>query len=285
MIIASKSENKVMGTLVKHWYKSFSAYELAREAKVTNPLVYSLMPKLKNNELIYGRNRLITINKSSLFVYRYKLLYDADKMLQLSSEQKKIIEDVFAAVKDSYNMASFIVIGSLAKLASEPKDFDFLAIGEKRKEINYQRLLRLGSINIIEKTEEEIRNDFLNADDFLMSCLLSHLVYYDNGFFWHLLQRELPLPSPAVINQRKEQLFKLEKRLKLLLKDKDKESLVNEFKKFLIKKARIILLENEVYPLSKNDVLIAIKKIDPEMYKLYYKINNKNSLDLVAKYV
>lgn len=285
MIIASKSENKLMSTLVKHWYKSFSAYELAREAKVTNPLVYSLMPKLKKNELVYERNKLIAINKSSLFVYRYKLLYDANKILQLSQEQKKIINDIFAAVRDSYNAASFIVIGSLAELAKEPKDYDFLVIGEKRKEINYQRLLRLGSINIIEKTEEEIRNDFLNADDFLISCLLSHIVYYDNEFFWHLMQQELPFPSPAIINQRKEQLFKLEKRLKLMLKDKDNESLVGEFKKFLIKKARIILLENKIYPLSKNDILAAIKKIEPEIHALYFNVNNKNALELVAKYV
>ena len=168
--------------------------------------------------------------KLNLFIHIcYKLLYDADKMLHLLPEQKKVISDVFVATKDSYSLSSFIVIGSLAKSATEPKDFDFLVIGEKRKEINYQRLLRLGSINMIEKTEEEIRDDLLNSDDFLISCLLSHIVYYDNGFFWHLLQQELPLPSLSVINQRKEQLFKLEKRLKILLMDKDKDGLVEEF--------------------------------------------------------
>lgn len=285
MIIASKSENKLMGALVNNWYKSFSAYELAREAKVTNPLVYSLMPKLKKNELIYERNNLIAINKSSLFAYRYKLLYDAYKLLLLLQKHRKVIDDVFAAVKGSYNMSSFIIIGSLAELAKEPRDYDFLAIGEKKEEINYQRLLRLGSINIIEKTEAEIKEDFLNADDFLMSCLLSNIIYYDNGFFWHLLQQELPFPSSAIINQRKEQLFKLEKRLKLLLKDKDRESLVNEFKKFLIKKARIMLLENKIYPLSKGDVLLAIKKIEPELHELYYKANDKNIIDLVVRHV
>ena len=288
MIIESKAGNKIMAALVENWFDSFSAYELAKKANVTNPLVYSLLPKLLDKGIINEKNRRISLNRSNLFVYRYKLLFDADKLLELPKKERNIIDEVFISVKRVYKkLNAFILIGSIAEPEHKPADIDFLVIGEKEKgrEINYHRLLRLANINIIEKSQEEINKDFLDTDDFLISSLSSNIIFYDDGTFKKLLQQELPFPSKDVIDERKEQLFKMEKRVKLLLKDKDRGRLVQEFKKFLIKKARIILLEHNIIPLSKPHILQKIKKIEPKINKLYCKINNKNILNEVAKYV
>lgn len=286
MLIETKAENKLMTALVENWFDEFSVYSLAKKANITNPLLYAILPKLIDKGVIIKKDKKIALNKDNLFVYRYKLLYDANKLLELSKNDVKIIEEIFTMVQNSYKVLnSFIIIGSLAGLYKEAGDFDFLVIGKKEKDINYHRIARLKNINLIEKTEEEIKKDFLATDDFLISCLSSNIVVYDDGTFRNLLQRELPFPSLEIINQRKEQLFKLEERIRLLLQDKDTERLIDEFKFFLIKKARIILLENNIIPLSKYHVLEEIKKIEPEIFKLYNAVNSKNVIEKVIKYV
>ena len=114
MLIETKAENKLMAAMAEDWFGEFSAYSLAKKARITNPLLYATLPKLIDKNVIIKKDKKISLNRDDLFVYRYKLLYDADKLLELPKEDRKIIDEILIIVKSAYNVLnSFIVIGNL----------------------------------------------------------------------------------------------------------------------------------------------------------------------------
>jgi predicted nucleotidyltransferase len=218
------------------------------------------------------------------------LLQDAEKLTLLNKDIKEKVNHVQQVLLKEYqhHLLAFLIFGSVASgETTEESDLDLLAIVTEKKDIDYKKrgLLSLGKINIIEKDRQEWENDYLLAHDLVLNALINGIVIYDEGILRIFLEKPLPEPSYEVIMQKKERLDTLKNRLLLLLKDQDYNSLLEEFQKFLIEKARIFLLENKVIPSSKKDLLSKIKEINLELYQDYQKANLKNIKDLVQRYV
>jgi predicted nucleotidyltransferase len=279
-----------MQVLTKYWYKEFSAYELAKEAQITAPMSYKSIENLTKYDLVTKKATKVQINFNSQFSYQFKLLQDAEKLTLLSEEIKDKVNHIQRVLQAEYqnDLLAFLIFGSVASgETTKDSDLDVLAIVTEKKDFSYEKrgLLNLGKINIIEKSKKEWESDYLLAHDLVLNALINGIIIYDQSIIRHFLQKPLPSPSYEMIMQKKERLDVLRKRLLLLLKDQDYASLEQEFKQFLIEKARIILLQKGIVPSSKKDILTKIKSLDAEIYKQYNLTTIKNIKVMVDKYV
>lgn len=290
MIISQNTELKVMQVLVKYWYKEFSVYELVKEAKVTAPMVYKVLKKLSIMDIVILNKSKVKINFNNLFSYRFKLLYDAERLSELPKSTQEKVNHIFQTmiIEYKYELLAFVIFGSVASGESdENSDLDLLVIVNEKKEIDYRKkgLLQLGKINIIEKSKNEFENEYLLAHDLILNALISGIVIFDEGllrFFW---LKPLPQPSYEVVMQKKEGLERLKNRLLLLLKDKDYKRLEEQFKAYLIEKGRILMLQEGIIPTSKKNILENLNHKHKEVYGLYNKVTEKNVKEMVEKYV
>jgi len=290
MLLNHNSELKVMQALTKFWYKEFSAYELAKEAKITAPMAYQAIKTIYKYQLITKTGAKVKINFRTLFSYQFKLLSDAGRLAELPTEIQQKVNHIYQVLQTEYQqqLLSFLIFGSVASgETTEKSDLDLLAIVTEKKEIDYHKrgILDLGKINLIEKTKTELENDYLLAHDLILNALINGIIIHDHETIRYFLQKPLPEPSDEVIRQKKEHLHLLKSRLLLSLKDQDYHSLEEEFRQYLVEKARIILLQERIIPSSKQDLLTKIKKIQPEIYKLYHQANQKNIKLLVQEHV
>lgn len=290
MIIEQNTEFKAIRLLVKYWYRSFSAYEIVKEAKISAPRVYDVVKKLESKGVIIRNEKKVRLNFNNLFAYTTKLMYDSERLLDLSEEEQMKINQVFSVLKKEYdtNLLAFMIFGSVASGEQTKKsDIDLLAIVKEKKEIDYKKrgLLNLGSLNIIEKKESEFENDYLMANDLVLNVLINGIIISDNGIIRFLLNKPLPMPSNEVIMQKKERLDVLKERLFALLKEKNYEELVEQLKLFIIERGRILLLQKNIIPSSKKNIIDNLKKIDKQLYRDYTTLNERNVKDILEKNV
>lgn len=290
MLLEQNSEIKLMQILVKYWYKQFSTYGLAKEAKVTAPMAYKALEKFSSAGLIFRQDNKVRINFSNIFSYKFKQLWDAERFLSLSKNDQEKTLRILQVMESEYqqNLLGAMLFGSTAAGGkTESSDLDMLIIVTQRKEIDYEKrgLLSLGKINIIEKGKEELEKDYLLAHDLVLAALMNGIILTDTGIIHLLFSKPLPSPSNEIIAQKQERLGILKKRLFSLLKDGDYTCLVDEFKQYLVEKGRLLMLQNGQIPTSKAEILHQLKKLDKEMHLLYSKINLKNVGRLVLKNV
>lgn len=290
MIIEQNSELKVMRMLIRFWYKKFSAYELAKEAEISVPMSYSIIEKFKEKNIIKQEDKKFKINFENNFSYSFKILYDSERILDLSKEYQNKIKQVFNVFDSEYkeNLIAFMIFGSVASNEqTENSDIDMIAIIKNKKEIDYRKrgLLSLGNLNIIEKEQAEFENDYLLANDLVLNVLINGIIMFDRGIIKFLLNKSLPNPSYEVIMQKKERLFILKNRLFVLLKEKNYKELIEQLKKFIIEKARILLLERRIIPSSRKYIIDNLKKLDNTLYKDYNSITEKNVKEVLQKNV
>ena len=290
MIIEQNSEFKAMRLLVRYWYKAFSAYELAKEAKISAPTAYNIIKKLEVKKVILKERKKIRLNFNNLFSYSFKLMYDSERILDLPEKDQSRVNHIFNVFKKEYggDLLAFMIFGSYASNEqTEKSDIDILAIVKNKKDIDYRKrgLLNLGNLNIIEKEENEFENDYLLANDLVLNALMNGIIIFDNGIMRFLLSKPLPNPSNEVIMQKKERLDILKERLYILLKERDYRELVEQLKSFIIEKARILLLQKGIIPSSKRNIINTLNKIDKELYKDYISLNEKNVREILQKNV
>src|SRR3989344_195149 len=290
MLLKNETELKVMETLVKYWYKEFSAYELAKEAKVTPPMAYLAIEKLRSHKIILSAKKKVKIDFRNHFAYHFKRLYDAERLILLSEEDQNKIQRISQAFKPEYQQAllGLLVFGSTASgEKTELSDIDVLIIVKEKKEMDYERrgLLSLGKINLIEKSQSELEGDYLSTQDLVLNALMRGIIIQDSGILRRFLSKPLPSPSEEVFFQKEEYLGKLKKRLLLLLKDKDYLSLAEEFKAYLVEKFRLELLRRGVISSSKSDLLKMMSKSDRKLYLLYQQLTPRNVRKLFLKNV
>lgn len=290
MILSQNSELKAIQILTKEWFREFSAYQLAKAAKITPPMAYKAIKTLLRHQIITQIDSKVRINFNSPFAYQFKLLQDAEKFSLLPKEIQQKVNHIYQVLKSEYQtrLLSFLIFGSVASQeTTEKSDLDLFAIITEKKEIDYQKkgLFDLGKINLIEKTPSDWEKDFLMGHDLVLNVLINGIVIYDSGILKDFFQKPLPKISEEVILQKKERLNILKDRLLLLLKDQDYHSLEDTFKQYLLEKARIIMLQNNLVPRSKKDILAKIKNLDPEIYKLYSLTNLKTIKSLIKQYV
>lgn len=290
MILNQNSELKVIQVLTKNWFREFSAYQLAKAAKITPPMAYKAIKNLNKHQIITQTDSKVKINFQTHFAYQFKLLQDAEKFSLLPKDIQQKVDHIYQVLKSEYqtHLLSFLIFGSVASNeTNEKSDLDLLAIVTEKKEIDYRKkgLFDLGKINLIEKTPSEWEKDFLMGHDLVLNVLINGIIIHDNGILRNFFQKPLPKISEEVIVQKKEHLNILKDRILLLLKDQDYHSLEDIFKQYILEKARIILLQDHLIPSSKKDILAKIKDLDPDIYKLYSQINLKNIKSLVKQYV
>ncbi|MCX6742366.1 MAG: nucleotidyltransferase domain-containing protein [Candidatus Pacearchaeota archaeon] len=286
MIINKNSEFKIMQILTRFWFREFSAYELSRESKISVPMVYRAIEKFLSKKIISQNRKKIKINFNNFFAYNFKLLYDAERFSELSQEYQEKVNNIFNAVKSEYlsDLLGFIIFGSVAsEETTETSDLDILVIVKEKKEINYRKkgLLKIEKINIIEKNKNELENEYLLAHDLVLNALMNGIVIFDEGVIRFLLTKPLPQPSNEVIMQKKERLDILKDRLLILLKDKNYKELVEQFKLYIIEKARILFLQKDIIPSSKKYIINNLKEVDKNLYNLYHHVNNSNAGELL----
>jgi predicted nucleotidyltransferase len=290
MIIEQNTELKAMSILVAKWYKGFSAYELASEAKISVPMAYSILKKLENKKIVAREDKKIRLNFNNLFSYTFKLMHDSERMLELPEKSQDKINHVFNVFAKEYgqNLMAFLIFGSVASNETTDKsDIDLLAIVKSRKDIDYRKrgLLELGNLNIIEKEEREFEKDYLSANDLVLNALMNGIIIFDNGIIRFFLNKSLPKPSNEVIMQKRERLEVLKNRLFSLLKDKNYKELAEQLRIFIIEKARIIFLEKGIIPSSKKYIMDNLDKADKQLYRDYIKLSEKNAGEILKKNV
>ncbi len=286
MIIHANSEFKIIQVLTRFWFREFSAYELSRESKVSVPMIYKAIDKFLSKKVISQNRKKIKINFSNSFAYNFKLLYDAERFSELSQEYQEKVNNIFNAIKSEYlsDLLGFMIFGSIAsEETTETSDLDILVIVKEKKEIDYKKkgLLKIEKINIIEKEKNEFENEYLLAHDLVLNALMNGIVIFDGGIIRFLLTKPLPQPSNEVIMQKKERLDVLKDRLLVLLKDKNYKELVEQFKLYIIEKARILFLQKDIIPSSKKYITDNLKEVDKNLYNLYYHVNKSNVGELL----
>ncbi len=290
MLLEQNSEIKLMQVLAKYWYKQFSVYELAREAKVTAPMAYKALEKFSSKGLIVRQDNRVKINFNNYFSYRFKLLSDAERFLSLSKDDQEKSLRILQVMESEYSqqLLAVVLFGSTAAgEKTTSSDLDVMVIVNQKKEVDYEKrgFLSLGKINIIEIEKKEFENDYLLAHDLVLGALMNGIILSDAGIFRLLLSKPLPSPSLEVILQKQERLGVLKKRLFFLLKDGDYVRLTDEFKQYLMEKGRILMLQRGLIPTSKTNIILQLRKIDKEAYLLYSKVNHNNVKLLVLKNV
>ncbi len=290
MLLEQNSEIKLMQVLAKYWHRWFSVYELAREAKVTAPMAYKALEKFSSNELVFRQDNRVKINFSNIFSYRFKLLSDAERFLSLSKEDQEKTLRIIQVMESEYKqqLLAVVLFGSTAaREKNDSSDLDLMVVVSQKKDIDYEKrgLLSLGKINIIEIEKEELEKDYLLAHDLVLGALITGIILVDIGGIRLLLSRPLPSPSPEIIIQKQERLGILKRRLFSFLKDEDYSSLAEEFKQYLVEKGRILMLQKGLIPTSKANIVLQLRKIDKEAYRLYSKVNDKNVKLLMLKNV
>src|SRR3989338_1630841 len=98
-MIENKSDAKIMQALVNSWYDEFTIDALSKESKLTRPSTYGALEKLEKINVIEKENGRIRINKTNIFAYRFKLLNDADRFLQLDEKTQSTIANIYTTFK------------------------------------------------------------------------------------------------------------------------------------------------------------------------------------------
>lgn len=290
MIVEQNSDLKVLRHLVRFWYKNFSIYEIAKEANLSPPTSYNIIKKLESKKILLREGKRVKLNFNNPFSYSFKLMYDSEKILDMTEEEQNKINHVYRTYAGEYGstLLGFMIFGSAAVgEQTEKSDVDFLIIVKKKKEIDFRRkgLLELGNINIIEKEENELEKDYLEANELMINALMNGIIIFDNGIIKSFLNKPLPALTYEWIMQKKERLNVIKERLFSLLKEKNYEELTEQMKLFIIEKARILLLERGIVPSSKKNIIDSLKTIDKQLFKDYTSLNKKNVKDVLEKNV
>lgn len=300
MIISKKNDIAVFEFLVEKYYKCFSIEELSKETGLSVPKLYRTVKLLSKYLLVRPRktSNYVKIDTGNIFVTRFKLLKDAEKILQLKEPFSNKLGWAKTGIFTSYKetVKSIIIFGSLASGEyNKESDIDLLII---RKDGTEE--LDLSFINfeghLIQKTVSELNEDFYSGDDFLISILKNNIIWFDyDDTFYNLLTNELPQPKQELTFKREKQVEELRRTLFTRLRNKDKKESVDCFKRYLLLSSRLELLRYairytpilyEYIPTTKNNVLELISKLqNRDLKKVYDSVNEKNIREMVEKYV
>ncbi len=282
MIIKS-NDMKVFKHLINHYYKEYSIKDLSKETRLSVPKLYKTMAFLKKKKLIIkAENR---VDLSNIYTQSIKKVIDAEKILKLSPDVSATIESFKDKLLLSYEkyIRSIVVFGSVAVGDFDKKsDIDLLIIVKKK--IDFSSIPFEG--HTIIKDTKEINQDFIDGDDFLLSILKCHIIYYDNNdTFYSLLLKPIPKVGKKVLLQREGLLKDFQDSVFIEYKNKHFRYALENFKTFLIAKARFELIKNNEIPVSKKDTLIKAKKKFPDIVEDYNKTTRDNFKEMVMKYV
>lgn len=294
MIITKKHDLMLLEFLIKNFYKSFTIEELSKQTKLSIPKLYKTINLFKKYLLIKSRINLygVKINLNNIYVEHFKYLIDSEKILQLKEPFLSKIgkTKIELLMRFGNEIKSIILFGSVASEEYNiDSDVDLLII---RKDNSDELDLSFLDIegHIIQKTKKEISDLILNNDDFIISILKNHIIYFDNGTFYNLLHNlSETIPEKQLwemVSKRKQQLKEVKDRLFDRIKKNKLNEAVDFLKQYIILNSRIELLEKNEIPTTKSETLRLISELKKENIKKDYEhISEKNIKKMALKYV
>ncbi len=260
------SEWKVLGFLLDHSHERFSLYRLARETGLSHTWIYRIIKKLNEENLVLFKERVVQINLYEEKADQLKFYFDHEMISALPSAEKIFL--LAGRIKDIYKgyLLSLCLIGS-AVSQTEPADLDFLIITAKSFRFKLESFVPYEKINLIEMTEKEFKEKYLETDDFIISSLASQRILFDKDFIIRFIRRPLPFPEKKIIEERIEQLLKIKERLLISLSITDRKNIKENLLSLLVQLSRIKLLKAGILPLSKAELPFQIKNVDKKIWK------------------
>lgn len=274
--------------LIAHYYKEYSIKEFSKETRLSIPKLYKTLASLKKKNLIIKTNKIdrFKVCLDNIYTQSIKKVIDAEKILNFPHNISAIVESFKDRLLLKYEkyIRSIVVFGSVAADNFEEKsDIDIFIIADDKEKIDFSSIPFEG--HTIVKDMKEINQDFIDGDDFLLSILKCHVIYYDNGSFYSLLLKPFPKVGKKVILEREERLKDFQDSVFIEYKNKHFRYAIENFKMFLIAKARLESIKNNKIPTSKKDTLIKAKKYFPDIIEDYNNISKDNFKKVVMKYV
>lgn len=289
MIIKESNDMKVFKHLIAYYYKEYSIKEFSKEIKLSIPKLYKTLASLKKKNLLIKTNKIdrFKVCLDNIYTQSIKKVIGAEKIINLPYNISAILESFKDRLLLKYEkyIRSIVVFGSIAADDfKEKSDIDIFIIAEDKEKIDFSSIPFEG--HTIVKDMKEINQDFMDGDDFLISILKCHIIYYDpNDAFYSLLLKPFPKVSKKVLLQREERLKDFQDSVFNEYKNKHFRYAIENFKKFLIAKARLELVKNNQVPVSKKDTLIKAKRYFPYIIEDYNSISKDNFRNVVMKYV
>ncbi len=258
------SEWKVLGFLLDHSHERFSLYRLARETGLSHTWIYRLIKKLQKENLVVFKEKAVQINLHEEKTAKLKVYFDSE-MVSASPLAEKILL-LTEKINDIYqdDLLSLCLIGS-AVSQTEPADLDFLIITAKSFRSRLESFVPYEKINLIEMTEKEFKEKYLETDDFVISSLASQRILFDKDFIIRFIRRPLPFPEKKIIEERIKQLLKIRERLLVSLSIADQKNIQENLLSLLVQLSRIKLLKAGILPLSKAELPSQIKDVDKKI--------------------
>lgn len=280
-MINSESEIKILRLFCENSFSSFSVQEISKAACLSRNWVYRNIEKFKKDGLLMEKDKRYRLNFTNLFNQKMKIFFDYEFIFSIENELQERVLEIYEKIKfELKSFESLILVGSVSMLKQTKKsDVDFLLI-EPKGEIPY-----FENCNIISLSKEEFEKKYLAGDDFVVSCLYYGKIIHDKGFYLEFLAKPLPVFTEESAQQKLSQIEKQKKRIYSLLEIDDIEQATKELRNLLNQKARLILIKNQIIPKSKQEIPGQIRKINPELAKLFAKAKFKKNeiIELLAK--
>lgn len=287
MLLKRKRELAVLGALVRHWHPAHSAYEISELSKISPPRTYEALDLLEKLGLILRHNSKVQINFMHEYSWRFKLLNDMERLMQLPKKAQSAINDIFYVFRNHYGnqLLAAMVIGSAATgQMTESSDIDMLFIVKEKKEMNYRQkdIYRHGSLNLVERSLEEFTTEYVGGDVFTLSALRDGILLADADVLRPFYLKPLPKPDRESVMKKREHMVRIWHRMLRGLKDKDTKRLVELFKQYLVEMTRVELLEKREIPGTRTDI---IRRMPPKRRKSYKTVTEKTVNEEVKQYV
>ncbi len=287
MLLERRREFAALEVLARQWHTPLSAYEIGGLSGVSPPRVYDALERLATLGLVLREDSKARIDFTQGYSWRFKILNDAGRLHRLPERVRRAIWDLYAVFRDHYgqNLLSAMVIGSAATgQMTAGSDIDMLFIVTERKEMDFRRkdLYRLGELNLVEKTREELEHEYFHGEVFILSALRDGIVLADADVLLPLFRKPLPQPGQESAMRRREHLVRVRERLMRELGSRDTARLVSLFRDYLIEMTRVELIERLEIPGTKADIL---GKMPKERRRSYKEVTEETVKGEVQRYV
>jgi len=265
MILENKSTIILLRHLCLNPFDSFSILELSKKLNISRNWLYKNIYYLNQYNILEEKNKRFKLNFRTLFIKKLKIAFDNEFIAELEKTHYNQILEIFNGLSYKMDYKSIILIGSFAvKEFTEKSDIDFLVVAKNKEEPPL-----FSNCNIIQLTINEFNEKYSKGDDFIIDTLIHGKIMDDKNFFVNYFQKDLPLFSQEIIEERKEVIIKLKNRVYELLKQQELKMASEELKKLFIQKERLETIQKNKIPLTKQQML-------KENKKLYKIINKKN---------
>ena len=287
VINLSKTQLGILESLSIRWYDFLSISQISIFSKVPESSIYRSIKTLKEKNIIIELDARYKINFSNDIGWAIKKLVDAYRLNNLPHDIKNKIINMRekASLFFGNDIKMLFVFGSSASLElKEKSDIDFLIVLSKKTKENFLKFLTTDdkNFNFIEYDIKEFNDAYDDGDDFLISVLKNHILLQGDHYLRFDLERGLPVVSKKVIHDRELQLNSLKSKIDELF-FQDQPIVCDKIKEYIKLKVRIMLIKENIIPISNKHLFDLMKKDYLKYYKAYNNLNIKNATNIYTE--